>query len=179
MNILILYGSTEGQTATIAERLAELFRGKGHPVTVLSGEHLPASFSVAGFDATIIGGSIHMGRYQPYVKAFITAHLDWLNAVPSALFTVCMAVRSQLAKDRAAGRAYGERLLKETGWRPGLNQTFAGAVKYTRYGFFTRFMMKQISKREGGSTDTSRDHEYTDWAEVERFADEFLTWTTR
>jgi menaquinone-dependent protoporphyrinogen oxidase len=34
--------------------------------------------------------------------------------------------------------------------------------------------MKQISKKEGGSTDTSRDHEYTDWKSVERFAENFL-----
>jgi menaquinone-dependent protoporphyrinogen oxidase len=34
--------------------------------------------------------------------------------------------------------------------------------------------MKWISKREGGSTDTSRDHEYTDWVSVERFAEEFI-----
>jgi menaquinone-dependent protoporphyrinogen oxidase len=29
-----------------------------------------------------------------------------------------------------------------------------------------------ISKMAGGSTDTSRDHEYTDWKALTRFADE-------
>ena len=174
MNILILYGSSEGQTAQIAQRITELIREKGHQVTVQSGDDLPGGFAVDDFDAAIIGGSIHMGKYQPYVKAFIRAHCKWLSSVPTALFTVCMAVSSRHAKDRAAARAYGERLLKETGWRPVLIETFAGAVKYTRYGFITRFVMKQISKREGGSTDTSCDHEYTDWAEVERFVEAFL-----
>ena len=44
------------------------------------------------------------------------------------------------------------------------------------YGFLKRLMMKKIvSDKPGGlSTDTSRDHVYTDWDEVERFAEAFL-----
>jgi len=44
-------------------------------------------------------------------------------------------------------------------------------VKYTPYGLITRFIMKMISKREGASTDTTRDHEYTDWDRVAHFAE--------
>jgi menaquinone-dependent protoporphyrinogen oxidase len=29
--------------------------------------------------------------------------------------------------------------------------------------------MKRIAKHAGGSTDTSRDHEYTDWVALEQF----------
>ena len=41
---------------------------------------------------------------------------------------------------------------------------------HTRYNPFLRFMMRLIASATGGSTDTSRDHEYTDWAAVDRFA---------
>jgi hypothetical protein len=34
--------------------------------------------------------------------------------------------------------------------------------------------MKMISKSSGGSTDTTRDHEYTDWPGLERFAGEII-----
>jgi len=34
-------------------------------------------------------------------------------------------------------------------------------------------MMRIIVRMAGGDTDASRDHEYTDWAAVERFAAEF------
>jgi len=34
-------------------------------------------------------------------------------------------------------------------------------------------LMKHIASKEGGATDTSRDHEYTNWAEVDQFAVEF------
>jgi menaquinone-dependent protoporphyrinogen IX oxidase len=33
--------------------------------------------------------------------------------------------------------------------------------------------MKRISKQAGGATDTSRDHEYTDWAALDRFLDQW------
>ena len=174
MDILILYGSLEGQTLKIAERIADIIRNKGYQVTTQSGEKLSANYTVDNFDAVIIGGSIHMGKHPPYIKKFITTHCDWLNKVPSAFFTVCMAVNSVHAKSREEAKRYGEKLLEQTGWKPTLNQTFAGAVKYTQYNFVIRFIMKWITKREGGSTDTSCDHEYTDWESVERFAEEFI-----
>lgn len=34
--------------------------------------------------------------------------------------------------------------------------------------------MKLIAKSEGTSTDTSHDHEYTDWAALDRFVGELL-----
>ena len=49
----------------------------------------------------------------------------------------------------------------------------AGALLYTRYNFLVRFVMRQITKAEGGDTDTSRDYEYTDWDAVDRFAEAF------
>ena len=174
MNILILYGSLEGQTKKISERLADIIRNKGHQSTVQSGEHLPGNFSVENYDAAIIGGSIHMGKYPAYINSFVVTHCDWLNTVPSAFYTVCMAVNSVNEKSREEAKRYGDEFIAQTGWTPILHQTFAGAVKYTQYNFVTRFIMKWIAKREGGSTDTSCDHEYTDWELVERFADNFM-----
>jgi len=62
--------------------------------------------------------------------------------------------------------------LAETGWHPEHIEAVAGALRYTKYNFVLRFVMKQIAKRAGGSTDTSRDHEYTDWAALDRLVDE-------
>ena len=174
MNILILYGSLEGQTEKISGRLADIIRKNGHQVTIKSGKQLPANFSVDKFESAIIGGPIHMGKYPAYLKNFVVSHRDWLNTIPSAFFTVCMAVNSVNEKSREEAKGYGDKFIAQTGWTPILTQRFAGAVKYTQYGFFTRLIMKWITKREGGSTDTSRDHEYTDWTSVERFAESFM-----
>ena len=48
----------------------------------------------------------------------------------------------------------------------------AGALLYRQYRPAIRLLMRIISMMAGGSTDTSRDHEYTDWKAVSRFADE-------
>ena len=173
MQILIVYGSLEGQTKRIAERISAILEDKGHDVTTLPDDQVPADLALEQFDAAIVGGPIHMGKFPKPVKRFVTTHRDWLNKVPGALFTVCMAINSKRPGSREQAIRYGEEFLIQSGWRPGLSATFAGAVKYTQYDFITRIIMKMISKREGGSTDTTHDHEYTDWDSVAHFAEEF------
>jgi menaquinone-dependent protoporphyrinogen oxidase len=174
MNILILYGSIEGQTEKIAYRISQIARHKDHQVTVSSCEQLISNNSIDDYEAVIIGGSIHMGKYPKSIKRFVVTHCDWLNTIPTAFFTVCMAIQSTNITSREEAVRYGTKFTAQTGWKPKLVQTFAGAVKYTRYNFITKMIMKLITRREGGSTDTSRDHEYTDWESVDRFAEEFL-----
>jgi menaquinone-dependent protoporphyrinogen oxidase len=174
MNILFIYGSSEGQTKKISGLIADIISSKGHQVTLQPGNQLPADSSIDTYDAAIIGSSIHMGDYPDYIKEFVITHRDWLNTIPTAFFTVCMSVHSQLARSRDEAVRYRDGFLAETGWLPKLTKTFSGAVKYTEYNFITRFIMKLVSKREGASTDTSRDHEYTDWVSVERFAEKII-----
>jgi menaquinone-dependent protoporphyrinogen oxidase len=174
MKILILYATSEGQTGKIARHIADFLRTHGHQVVLQDGQQLPQDFSVDRFDAAIVGGSIHLGKYQPAVTKFVAEYRDCLNRIPSALFTVCMGVNSRHTKDREAAHRYSSDFIQHSGWQPGLSESFAGAVKYTHYNMVTRFVMKMISKREGGSTDTGHDHEYTDWAAVDRFAEQFV-----
>ena len=172
MHVLIAYGTTEGQTAKIAKQIAEVIRIKGHEVSVQCGDELALDFSQ--FDACIVGGSIHMDRFQSYLKKFVVEQHEWLNSIPSAFFTVCMAAHSKNEKERKQAHEYGEKFVKEAQWQPIVIGTFSGAIAYTKYNFITRFIMKLIAKREGGSTDTSKDHEYTDWEEVARFTEKFV-----
>ena len=44
---------------------------------------------------------------------------------------------------------------------------------YTRYNWFIRRVMKRIAAKAGGDTDTTRDHEYTDWQDLRRFTEQF------
>jgi menaquinone-dependent protoporphyrinogen oxidase len=46
-------------------------------------------------------------------------------------------------------------------------------MAYTKYSLLLRLLLKYIAHRAGGPTDTSRDHEFTDWIQVERFATDF------
>ena len=174
MRILIAFGSTDGQTARIAEYLAQVIRGQGceaDPVDVRRSDALRPE----GYDGVIVGASVHMGKHQRWVRNYIRENRAALERLPSAFFSVSLAAED----DREAGRQEVARYLgefaRDTGWRPRKVAVFAGALLYTRYGFFTRWIMRKIARSKGSpDLDTSRDYVYTDWVSVKRFAREFL-----
>jgi menaquinone-dependent protoporphyrinogen oxidase len=97
--------------------------------------------------------------------------LSALSAVRTALVSVSLTA----VKDPAAAENYIHELIRRTGWLPSTFSMVAGAETYTRYGWFTRWIMKRIAVKEGRVPDLTKDHEYTDWEAVERFAREFAT----
>ena len=62
----------------------------------------------------------------------------------------------------------------DTGWQPAFVKPVAGALMYSRYNLLIRFVMKRIARQAGASTDTSRDHEFTDWAALDVFVESLL-----
>lgn len=171
--ILIVYGTGHGQTAKIARRMADVLHAAGDAVTLADIPVLPRGLAPDEFDGVIVGASIHFDRHQDCVAHFVRAHRDALNAMPSGFFSVSGAAAGTTEADRARARRYVDEFLRETGWRPGLTESVAGAMAYTRYSPVLRWMAKHVSAKGGGPTDTSRDHEFTDWAQVERFAGAF------
>jgi menaquinone-dependent protoporphyrinogen oxidase len=171
--ILIAYGSRYGQTRAIADRIAEGLRRHAHVADVVSTRQRPAKLDPRGFDAVIVGAPVYAGRFLSHTAAWIR-RWDWaLAEMPCAFFSVSGAEASPQAAERAQIEALTQRLLAPLWCRPAPVENFAGAIVYTRYNWLLRRVMKQIVGRSGGDTDTRRDHEYTDWNSVERFADAF------
>ena len=171
--ILILYGTSYGQTAKIARHMADLLTASGETVTLVDASYQPHSLTPREFDGVIVGGSIIRGRHQKGVRRFVHAHWDALNAMPSAFFSVSGAAASRDPTARAEARRFVDAFLGETGWHPALSETIAGAMAYTKYNPIVRWIVKRASKQAGGPTNTSRDHEVTDWAQVQRFVEAF------
>ncbi|HVB31021.1 MAG TPA: flavodoxin domain-containing protein [Gemmatimonadaceae bacterium] len=171
--ILIVYGTSYGQTARIAGRIRQLLVERGLDVTLLAGDRLPAGLRPAQFDGVLVGASLIMQGYQKYVAAFVRRHAAALNAMPSAFFAVSGSAGSDNPLERAAAQRLLEKFCHGAGWQPSMTASFAGTIAFTRYNFALRWFMKRISRKEGQSTDTSRDHEYTDWTQVTRFAEQF------
>ncbi len=170
--ILILYATREGHTARIAERIGQVLRDSGHEVEsnrVDGGSVLPA---LAEYDAVIVGASIHYGAHPRALRSMLLRHRAILAARPSAFFSVSLSGGGPGAKPAAAQR-YLDTLLRQTRWQPALTASFGGALQYSKYGLFTRRLMRMIVGFAGGDTDMSRDYEYTDWAAVDRFAESF------
>jgi menaquinone-dependent protoporphyrinogen oxidase len=167
--ILIGYGTTEGQTAKIADHLAQAIRSRGFDVDAVDLKQ-SKDVRLAGYDAVIVGGSIHMGKHQEDVADFVSKNKADLERLPSAFFSVSLAANGDLTN----AEAYVENFVQQTGWRPTKVGLFSGALLYRQYGFLKRFMMKRIVRdKPGMSTDTSRDYVYTDWDQVTRFAEDF------
>jgi len=173
VRIALLYGTTEGQTGIVAERMAEILEDAGHAPALFHAGHLPADFSLTDYGAVVIGASVHVGSHQAYVTRFVTDHVDELNRLPSAFFSVSLTAAEGSAEAWETARGLLEDFLAETGWDPDATAVVPGALRYSQYGTLKRFVMKRIAKAAGGDTDTSRDYEYTDWDEVESFAATF------
>lgn len=167
---LILYATTEGQTARIAERMAHTLRGKGHVVDAFPADAAPVGLDV--YDGVIIGASIHYGRHPGSLRAWIRGHRRALAARPNAFFSVSLSAGGPGARPASAKR-YLETFLRQTGWRPPQTATIAGALQYSKYGRFKTLLMRMIVGFAGGDTDPSQDYEYTDWSAVDRFAESF------
>jgi menaquinone-dependent protoporphyrinogen oxidase len=170
--ILIVHASIDGQAARIAERMAQALRLDGHTVTLRGANAIEVLWEIETHDAAIVGGGVRYGRHSPVLEQMVRDRLHDLAARPCAFFSVCLSAGGPGAKPEAA-RAYREDFLRKTGWHPALSESFAGALVYSRYNPFVRFMMRLIMGATGGETDTSRDYEYTDWEAVDRFARAF------
>lgn len=169
--VLLLYGTSEGQTEKVAHHLAGVLTGRGHTVELVHGEHLPDELDPAAYDAVVVGDSIHMGRHHGYVREFVERNRAALNDGVSAFYQLSLSAASDDPESVAGAEAIAEGFLDETGWTPDHVASFAGALVYSQYGLVKRFMLRRIARKEGGDTDTSRDYEYTDWEEVTAFAE--------
>lgn len=172
MKILIVYGTTEGQTRKISQWIAERVKEMGHDVELHDSTSLPAVLNIDTYDAVIVGASVHQHRYQSSLIHFVKEHLQLLQAKPSAFLSVSLA--SVLEEDRDEAQGYVDQFLMETGWRPTRTELVAGALIYTKYDFFKRQIMKLIVWKGGGPTDASQDYEFTDWDALLRFIDSFV-----
>ena len=167
----VFFATTDGQTRRIAEALTAHARFLGvnsYAIDVTSAQ--AAGFSWARVGAVVVAASVHAGRHQPEAEAFVRRHLAELNARPSVFLSVSLAISSRLPGEADAARGIASAFPEHLGWKAGRVACVAGRLAYTQYGFLKRWMMRRIAEREGGPTDTARDHDLTNWAAVREFA---------
>lgn len=169
--ILVLYGTTDGHTAKVARFLGDTLRADGVLADVIDSSTLGPSPDA--YDAVIVAASVHAGGYQRTVQHWVHDHATVLNAKPTAFVSVCLGVLQKEAKVQRELASIVDRFLTATGWRPVITRTVAGALPYSRYNWLKRWVMVRMVRKAGGDTDTSRDYEYTDWADLRAFAAEF------
>ena len=169
--VLVLYGTTEGQTAKVARALGARLTAEGMDTDVL--EAGMGNPEPAAYDGVIVAASMHAGGYQKSVGRWLREHVTDLNLLPTAFLSVCLSVLSKEENGRDEARAIPRRYADGFGWKPTMIKVVAGALPYTKYNVFIRLIMRWIAASQGGDTDTSRHYEYTDWQDLRAFADRF------
>ena len=166
--ILILYSSVDGHTLRIGERLQQCLEHGPHRVTLAS---LHASLAdLARFDRIVIGASVRYGKFRSALYDFVREHAVQLERCPTAFFAVCAVARAPRRADPQHNH-YVQRFLRRVAWRPHALAVFAGKIDYPRYGWMDRWMIRLIMRLTHGPTDPRGVFEFTDWREVERFAE--------
>lgn len=173
--VLIVFGTSYGQTEKIANRIAASIQRRGIAVELCNAATSQPSLSAEQYSGVMVGSSVIAHGIQPAIRRFVHDNVATLNRLPSAFYMVSASAGSTSEGGRMAAQKILDEFVTKSGWTPVLSASVAGAVNYTRYNFLLRWYMKRASAKGGGSTDTSRDHEYTDWAQVDQFAAAFAT----
>lgn len=173
MIILVGYATVEGQTRKIAEAVAAAVEAAGDRALlfdIASG----AEYAIAHPEAAILCAPVHAARYPAAFASFVRQEASWLNSVPSAFVSVSLLIRSEFEEEREEAMHFPDALISDSGWRPTMMHHAAGALRYTEYDFFKRWIIRRMAELENAPTDVSRDHEFTDWKALSGFVEDFL-----
>ena len=170
--ILVIYGTTDGHTAKVAQRIGSTIREQGIETEVVEAGTRDVTPQLYG--GIVVCASLHARGYQRAITRWVTEHATVLRFKPTAFVSVCLGVLQAEASVQNDLDAIITRFEKSTGWQPSMVKKVAGALLYRKYGWIKRWVMKRIVTKAKGDTDTSRDYEYTDWNDVRAFATTFV-----
>lgn len=174
IQVLIAFASRYGQTRKIAAHIARLLERSGAQIELLAlGEEKPAR-PLSSYDGIVLGSAVFAGKHLATMEKFIRLYKEPLNRVYSAFFSVSGSAGGPTEKERNEAARCVDELVRRTGWSPQMRGTFGGALSFSRYGWFVRFIVRQVLRSQGQTLDWQHDMEYTDWSAVDRFAQEFI-----
>jgi menaquinone-dependent protoporphyrinogen oxidase len=173
MLFFIAYATIEGHTRKIAQAVADTIEKAGHRVRLMNVGEL-IEYTLEPADGVILCAPIHGGHYpQPFLD-FVERESVWLSGLPSAFVSVSLSITSDNADERTEVRNIAEALADATGWAPQAVHHAAGALRYTEYDFFKRWMARRLAGSRGAPVDTGRNFELTDWPALAAFAETFV-----
>lgn len=173
-SVLITYASTHGHTARICAALQDEMTADDISVDVRDVRTDPAR-DPDRYDTIVVAASIHRGDHQKEMVEWVEEHKTALESGPNAFISVSLTAAEDSDEAREATRECVKKFVDETGWHPARTETVAGALQYREYDPFTRIMMRLMMKRGGHPTDTSHDHDFTDWDGVKKLGRELAS----
>jgi len=174
MKTLIVYQSNYGQTKKIAAKIeAELtlLKKTDDELDILElSKHQSLEKVNYPIDRVIVGTPVYTSRFPKQIMKWMRINSELLKSTEVNFFTVSLNVADPNPSARKADDDLLLKLCEQSSLTPRFVASFAGSLEYTKYGFIIKFIMKRISRKAGGPTDTSKNHEMTNWKVVSDFA---------
>ena len=92
IRVLVLYGTTDGQTAKIADELAVSLSAMGCLACAVNAEGAIKRVKARHYAGVIVAASLRGGGYQRSVRRWIRANAADLRRLPTAFVSVCLGV---------------------------------------------------------------------------------------
>ncbi|QFI39576.1 menaquinone-dependent protoporphyrinogen IX dehydrogenase [Moritella marina ATCC 15381] len=165
--MLVLYSTVDGQTLKIIKAIEAKINHE-YICEIMSIDECQ-HIDMAIFDKVVIGASVRYGHLNKKLYQFIEANKAQLAAKDNGFFCVNLTARKE-GKNTPETNAYMQAFLVKSGWIPKQQAVFAGALSYSKYNWWQTLIIQLIMKITGGSTDKSKDIEFTDWVKVTAFA---------
>lgn len=172
--VLVVYASIEGQTYRIARFVVDVLREAGFEANVGDADDLYRTVRRGDYDAVIVGASVHHDEHPSSVVNFVRDHLELLNELPTAFFSVSLNAAIDDPERRAEAERNLRAFLDKTTWQPDRTRLVAGALRNTELDYFRRELARYIVTRTLGQVDTGVDYEFTDFEDVRQFVRDFL-----
>ena len=181
--VAVFFATVEGHTREISQRIFLDLRKGGFDVD-LHDVREPLAFDLKLYSAAVLAASVHAGNHEKEMVRFVKEHRSELQAMPTAFISVSL---SEVGAERKLATPAEhiqfvsdvhkmlESFFRQTGWHPTFVKPVAGALSYSQYNFFIRFIMRRIAKKQGAGTDISKDYDYTNWTDLDKFVEDLGT----
>ncbi len=167
----LLYSTIDGQTLKICNKIVEIFNKNNQEIKLFSIDEFNGE--VTDYDKFIIGSSIRYGVHHEKIIDFIKLNKPKLDRIKTAFFSINLVARKP-EKNQPDTNPYVIKFFKTIDWTPTIVEVFAGMLDYEKYKPFDRIMIQFIMWITKGPTDKNTKIEYTNWTNVEEFANNLV-----
>jgi menaquinone-dependent protoporphyrinogen oxidase len=157
--ILIAYATKCGSTIGVAEAIGQVLCEAGAAVDVLPAREVK---DLSPYGAVVIGSAARMGRILGDAVKLAKRHRQELADIPTAYFTVCLAVTDSKPENRDAANGYLAPLREVK--TPVSEAIFAGAIDYEKLEPLLRMVMSKSKPMPEG--------DFRQWEAIREWAHE-------
>ncbi len=172
MSVLIAYESVEGQTAKIAKFIEALAQDEGYQVQLVNTSDRLASVSFEDVDTVILAASVHERRHPKMFETFLATETKAFESRRTLMISVSMSAAFPDGLEEA--QEYLDEMKMRTQLNSDVDLLVAGAIRSKNYGYYETQVLKHVVLRGQGFDASIKEHEFTDWSELEDRVSAFL-----